>query len=423
MDVILQPGRLLAFKLDHLTDVKGAHASAPESERRQETAERPRDDTRTPPPRTAPSLASLAYLVRSRDSHERQASQRRGQLHHVRVVAARTARLASIARSVQRTLAECIRAEDKQSFAKLHNIFQDALEDCTRGARSPKSDTYHADPSTFLEQLPESTRKLLLEFVTALRYDGDFIADRLACLSHRELLSLLPGKPSVRSSESIFGPTSGMRSHLSTHLGYAADAQADLVTSSGFQSMLGSMMLSVQCLSEGISNEKSRILDVWSTACARLIASQQPGSEKVVPAVLEIWSSSCQWPGKDRLGQWILETLRGGSFLLEQPSKQSFKLRIQGRPDPPAEDELRIEDFYAQAADDLLDLLADSQGTSIIPDSVLEMSRAIWTKLQSSSSHQRAFPHFVLTRWLFSPFLLEAVFLPEVRARYSDKTR
>ncbi|KAI6957288.1 hypothetical protein KC329_g18026 [Hortaea werneckii] len=178
------------------------------------------------------------------------------------------------------------------------------------------------------------------------------------------------------------------------------------------------MILSIRDLSMPRAIEERRSLDLWSTVCARLIIEQKPGSEKLVPAVLDIWTSSCDWPGKTRIDLWIAETLRKGAFLMEQPSKQSFRIRVHGRPDSSADDEKKSEDFYSQATDALLDLLADPSDVSVIPNKALEMCRAIWTKLQTSPGHQRGFPHFILTRWLFSSFLVQVVTLPEVWLNY-----
>ncbi|RMX71249.1 hypothetical protein D0869_15826, partial [Hortaea werneckii] len=83
-----------------------------------------------------------------------------------------------------------------------------------------------------------------------------------------------------------------------------------------------------------------------------------------------------------------------------------------------ADDEKKSEEFYSQATDALLELLADPSNASVIPNKALEMCRAIWTKLQTSPGHQRGFPHFILTRWLFSSFLVQVVTLPEVWLNY-----
>ncbi|RMY78715.1 hypothetical protein D0863_00516 [Hortaea werneckii] len=255
MEMVMKPGGLFVLGLAHHTEGNPLESPLPERNSPLGNFMSPGVDNGPPAPRNAPSLTHVAHLLRSQRSHERQTLQREDHFHSLQVKAAGTFRLAHATHLLQKTLAECIRAEDKERF--------------------------------------------------------------------------------------------------------------------------------------------------------------KPGSEKLVPAVLDIWTSSRHWPGKTRIGLWIAETLHKGAFLLEQPSKQSFRIRVHGRPDSSADDEKKSEEFYSQATDALLELLADPSNASVIPNKALEMCRAIWTKLQTSPGHQRGFPHFILTRWLFSSFLVQVVTLPE----------
>ncbi|KAI7089454.1 hypothetical protein KC356_g2351 [Hortaea werneckii] len=260
MEMVMKPGGLFVLGLAHHTERNPSETPSPERNSLLGNPAFPGVDNDPPAPRKAPSLTHVAHILKSQRSHERQALQRDDHFHSLQVKAAGTYRLAHATHLVQKTLAECIRAEDKERF--------------------------------------------------------------------------------------------------------------------------------------------------------------KPGSEKLVPAVMDIWTSSCDWPGKTRIDLWISETLRKGAFLMEQPSKQSFRIRVHGRPDSSADDEKKSEDFYSQATDALLDLLADPSNVSVIPNKALEMCRAIWTKLRTSPGHQRGFPHFILTRWLFSSFLVQVVTLPEVWLNY-----
>ncbi|GAB1725245.1 hypothetical protein NU195Hw_g3996t1 [Hortaea werneckii] len=344
MEMVMKPGGLFVLGLAHHTERNPSETPSPERNSVLGNPSLPGVDNNPPTPRNAPSLTHVAHLLKSQRSHERQALQRDDHVHSLQVKAAGTSRLVHATHLLQKTLAECIRAEDKERF---------------------------------------------------------------------ELLALLPENLAARSSDSVFGSSTGSRSRVAAHLGYLADVQTDMLSSGSFSSTLETMILSVRDLSMPQAIEERRSLDLWSTVCARLIIEQKPGSEKLVPAVLDIWTSSCHWPGKTRIGLWIAETLRKGAFLVEQPSKQSFRIRVHGRPDSSANDEKRSEEFYSQATDALLELLADPSNVSVIPNKALEMCRAIWTKLQTSPGHQRGFPHFILTRWLFSSFLVQVVTLPE----------
>ncbi|TKA64964.1 hypothetical protein B0A55_09907, partial [Friedmanniomyces simplex] len=219
--------------------------------------------------------------------------------------------------------------------------------------------------------------------------------------------------PSPTESSWHYFPTEGPR-------GYVADKQTDSLSSLAFRSALETLVYSVSAYSGGSNVEDRRALDVWSTVCARLIAEQKPGSEKLVPAVLDLWAVSTAWPGKQRLELWLLQTLQRGAFLLEQPSKQSFRMRIQVRPEIPALEDVQAEAFYVDAVDQLLELLSDTSGVAVIPEPALRMCRAIWTKLPQDSGHQRGLSRFLLTRWLFSSFAMDAIVLPEAFGMLPD---
>ena len=368
-----------------------------------------------------PSLSHVAHTLRLQKYQRRHRQHLQSQLRALEVACTRTVRLTSIARVVQRILAECIRLEDKDSFATLFSAFQDVREGCHRLAtESAGSDGVEPVESldgscSFLDRLPEPSHVTVLNLLTAVRHNGDFIADRLATLNPKELGCLLPERATVRSTESIFGHANRPSSRTYAYPGPTIDGHAALMTSEAFGSPLETLIHCVSSVADGRLSNDSRALNVWSTVCARAIIGQSLGSEKLVPSLLDIWACASEWPGRHRLGLWIRQTLQKGSFLIEQPVKQPFRIRVEGRPETSAEDATRMDDFYSLASNELLDLIADPQGASVIPEPVLKMCRAIWTKLQPHPGLQRAFPHFVLTRWLFSSFFMEAVTLPEVR--------
>jgi hypothetical protein len=192
------------------------------------------------------------------------------------------------------------------------------------------------------------------------------------------------------------------------------DAQIDLLSTCSYTCALEALIFGPQSLSTSGLSSDTRAMDVWSTVCARLISKQKPGCERIVPAILDTWAASFPWPGKDRLETWVLETLNRGAFLLDQPSRHTFKARSEGRADISTEDELRTNAFYTQAVCDLLGLLADETGASLIPPGTLAMAQAIYENLSDAPGHQKGLPQFLVTRWLSSSFLVDAVTLPEV---------
>lgn len=360
-------------------------------------------------------LSEISQLLRLQKHHKRRCHQTEDHLHCLQIAAARTSRLVRLSRSVQHTLAECIRSEDKNSFVNLLHAFHDACDDALKASTPPDREFQSIRPATsFLGDLSPSSRTAVLELFSKIRYDGSFVANRLASLTPKELVALLPERTNARATESVFGGAPRINSRTSKPLGFVVDAQVDLLSTYGYSSPLETLIFASAGLSKNGSLEDDRMTDIWACVCAKLVADQKQGSERLIPAILDIWTSSMPWPGKDRLEVWILQTLQRGAFLLEQPTKPTFRARIEGRSDVSPEEEHRTELFYFRAVDSLLDLLGDQTGPSILPPGALRMCHAIWTKLSTSPGHQNAFPQFVLVRWLFSSFVSNAVTLPEV---------
>ena len=398
--------------IDHATGPRDASREPPEVPTPLE------DDVPSHVPITLPSLNDFTQLCQLEKYQTRECRQIQDRLYQAQNAAARASRLAQTARSVQRTLAECIKSEDKHSFLNLCNAFHDAL-DCTEApsgnnlARATESVRNVDYPNSFLDAIGTESRAVILDFIGKVRHNGNFVADRLAGLTHKELGSLLPEKGQPRSSESIFGSSPRTSSRTSRHLGFVADGQTELLASFEYGSPLETLIFSVRGDSDITLAGDPVATDLWSTVCAKLISEQKPGFERFVPAVINMWAMSSPWLGKERLSMWISQVLQDGMPLLEQPSKQTFRVRTQGQAETTAENEARIGQFLTNSVNSLLALLGDPKGASVLPEGALNMCQAISRKLQPSHHQQQAFPNFVLTRWLFSSFLLDAITLPE----------
>ncbi|KAK5166466.1 uncharacterized protein LTR77_008009 [Saxophila tyrrhenica] len=363
------------------------------------------------PQEPIPRLSDLAQLLRLGRYQRRKCLQLQHNLHCAYSEAARTSRLLLISRSVQRTLGQCIKAEDKHSFVNLLNAFHDSLSGGLLHSAGPVHATSKRDdgcvgyPACFLDRLPSSSRSQILDFICKVRHDGHFIADRLASLSHRELETILPEKGQAKSSDSIFGSSQRSSSRASRHLGFAADTQTDLLASLEFGSALETLVYAVRGLSSAPLYRDAEPTDVWSTVCANLILEQKHGSEKVVPAVIQLWAASSKWAGKDRLSNWMADLIQRGTPLLDQTQKQSFRVRSGIRTELDVQEDNRLEAFYQESVDSLLALLAASTDTGVLPEGALLLCQEICRKLEAHSTHKQAFPYFVLTRWLFLSFL------------------
>lgn len=375
---------------------------------------------REPPAERLFSLSRLSESLRFERDQRQQCIHLQDQLRKAHVVAARTARLLHVARSVQRTLGECIIAEDKHSFVNLYNAFQDAVSGCLDipAATDPSVLSGAKDainyPASFVDGLPDTSRATLLDFISKVKCDAGFIADHLGRLTPHELVKLLPGKGQSKSSESIFGGSSRTSSRTSRHLGFVADGQTELLTSLEYGSTLDALVHAPRGLSDVPLFRDSHTTGVWSSVCATLIKDQRQGSEKFVPALIDMWAASSPWRGKERLALWTSEILQKGSALLEQASRQSFRVRAGGLADQDTQDENRAEAFYSGSVVSFLTILADSDGPSVIPEGARMFCHAVCKKLEPFPSHRLAFANFVLIRWLSASFLTDAVTSPEV---------
>lgn len=190
------------------------------------------------------------------------------------------------------------------------------------------------------------------------------------------------------------------------------DSQTDQIAAFESGSPLEALICCTLDLHQELRHDRTA-REIWSRACGTLISAQKRGMEKVVPAIIDIWGSPSAWPGKAGLEVWLGSVLQDGAFILDCPSRQSFRVRVQGRPDPDAENESKVEAFFSRTVHSLLELLADADGPSLIPNGAIDFCRDICTHIPSFDQRD-AFCSFVLTRWLFNSFIVNALTLPEV---------
>ncbi|KAM3417880.1 hypothetical protein BST61_g6100 [Cercospora zeina] len=371
-----------------------------------------------------PCLSEITHLLRRQKYHKRRCLHAQEDLHRLQLATAKAARLRLTAHAVQRTLAECIRSEDKSSFANLLHAFQDVCEDAAKSSHPPVPGAIPAPVpakpfESFLNDISTASRNVVLDLLAKLRYDGHFLAERIAALTPKELHALLPERVVSRSSDSVFASSSTRTSRNSRPLGFAVDAQVDVLNAHAYGSPLEALIFAPGLPLLNDHTDRQRTTEVWATVCAKVITEQKPGSERLVPALLDIWSKFEPWLGKDRLETWMLQTLQRGAFVLEQPTKQTFRARVEGRPDVSAQDDARMEAFYAEAADSLLALFGDQHSPSVIPPGALSFCQAVSRKLRDSPQ-QRNLPSFILTRWLFNSFMMDLVNLPEAHMMTTD---
>ena len=371
-----------------------------------------------PPLTPLPDLNHISHLLSQAKYHRQRRVQTQRLFLRLQTATSRTQRLAIASRHVRRTLADCLRFEDKHSFAHLFNTFHLA---CDQSSCPPSAGTQDLEPALgsteslpgdFLDDISSSSLETTIQLLTRLRYDKSFVADRIALLSHRELTALLSDGTSARGVESVLGGSQRTSTRSAKPLGFVVDRVVDDISGGGFRSSLETLVHLHSSAGPGRS-DCARSTELWAHVAARVISDRKSGGDRLTSALLDIWSHRSDWPGKNRLRTWMLHTLQRGQFILDQPSRQSFRMRVHGQVDLSAEETARTEAFYKESVDQLLELLGDPCGPSVVPDAAVDLTTAIHLSLGARPDHQKDLPSFVTTRWLFGSFLMDLIILPE----------
>lgn len=345
------------------------------------------------------SLSALLDAIRLDVQQSRRARTQRVLLHKTHQAIARNGHLTSLTYQIRMTLVDCIRSEDKDSFATLYKAVKEASsQDPTPSALS---EDHGLD---WCARLTQGSRSALLAFLAKLRFNPTYLAARISSLSQKQLLALLPGSG---KAESVLGQTT---SRSTLPLGYAVDQLIDYISANTPVCVLDSIWNVVRT-----NEDIGQCQGIWANVCARLISEQKPGSEKVVVHLINRFSEAHPQPAYTVLEDWMTDTLDQGRFLLERP--RSFRQRIELNHDTRTDEVQRSETFFANAVSSLLEILGHGR---LFSQDTLNFSIKILDNLQGSPKHHRAYPAFVVTRWLALSYLPDLLCSPEVYGIMED---
>lgn len=367
------------------------------------------------------TLESLAHLVRLARYQKRKRLQTRTRLQRSLVASALSARLVHCEEAAHKILVEQFRAEDKKSFATLYNAVDDVQKSCDAMRRysllEPELDAkagcddrkWENAASSFLQEISDKSREVLLDFLTQIRTNPDFLSDRIASLTPQELLSLAGHHQ--EHNESVFPPHGRVRGNppmVRSHL-YVSGSVERLLS---FQrhDALSALIHTCFATSPGPgSPEDVRRTDIWATVCARLITENKAGAESFISSVLDVWATMRDWTGRNRMEWYLMRLLEDGAFLLEQAEDQAgTRIHVEPRN---AKDSIAADEFYDRAVNELYELVDDPE-VGMIPDGLLELGNAILRKLDAKRHHKTKF--MFVSIWLFNVFISNAIYHPEV---------
>ena len=377
-------------------------------------------------PTSATSLAELAHLIRLQGYQEQRKAQSRVRLHRWLVSSALSARLVHCGELAYRTLVDNFRSDDKKSFATLYNAVNDVRNSCdavrqhalleaelefgkSKSIKSDKAPSF----TTFLNQVPSKILDDLLDFVSEIRTNPDFLATRILSLSQQELASLTSFRQALDPIDSVMamqarGKTIGTQKP-------AAQGPSPVERLLSFQrhDPFAALVYTIFANSSGPdSAEDLRRTDAWATTCARLIMESKQGTEKFIKAVLDVYAGMREWPGKANLELYLMQVLQDGQFLLEKAEEQANRAGSQPV-NPSTKDTIAADEFFDSAVKRLFEVVDDDPSAGGIPEGVLEIGNAILRKLDETKNLRKGAQNFFVSRWLFSTFLLNAIIHPE----------
>jgi hypothetical protein len=372
------------------------------------------------------TLEELAHLVRLSTYQERKRTHSRVRLQRSLVSTALSARLARCGELAHRTLVDNFRADEKKSFASLYNAIHDVRNSCDatrkyallepdleKGRSHPDAGDDTGSLSTFMNEIPQRSRESLLNFLTQIRINPDYLASRIASLTPTELSALTAFHQGLEPIDSVLPfhtRSKGSASSIHRNSAHIPPTAVERLLSFQRHDPLSALIHTCFANSAGPDSvEDLRRTDVWATACARLITESKPGTDPFICSVLNVWTAMRDWSGRSNLEWYLMKILEDGAFLLEKAEDQAgTRVHVEPRS---AKDSIAADEFYEAAIQGLFEVV-DDPGAGGIPEGLIELGNAILRKLDPKRHNPTR--RFLVSKWLFSVFLLNAIIHPEV---------
>ncbi|KAF3900335.1 Chromatin assembly factor 1 subunit rlf2 [Trichophyton interdigitale] len=361
-------------------------------------------------------FAHQFYLQRYQESQRRASLLRISDLH---VSVHYSARLLRVAAVSHKGLVDSLRHGDKSAFASVYNAVHEIREVCESAVRRSILDhdplvgtgSVKGRPHTFLQRLSARSRAELLEILTLVRTDSQFLFECINNLTSSQLSALvnpvhsleISSPPDSRGRSQPSSSSSSFYKRGATH----SPAFKDYAFSFERTDPLFALLFNVYSTTlDPDSSEVQLRLDVWSSTCAKLISHGGSGMYTFVGHLLNIWSGLGEWKAKAKFEMYLMDILQNGAFLLESNSRHSD---MDGDAFDPMKTDV-AEQFFRTSVQALFEVLDDSDGG--FPAGSLEFGRAIIEKLGVSDTCRR-FLGYIFYQWFFGKFVHSAMCFPE----------
>ena len=321
------------------------------------------------------------------------------------------------------------KTDDQAGFAGLYDACEQLTVSCDISGRpvehSPlsigRNPTLAEDGKSrpYIQRLSIDHQEAILAFLTQIRTEPFFLADRISNMSSSELTALTSSYHPAGIDYSVLQN----HSHGKTQI-YSRDSQMMKLSrrmdnlhrfhnEDPFFAMLHGVF---DTSARPGSHECLRRTDIWSTVCAqnfvKAFTETRPGSDELAIATLDAFANFHDWPLKPKVETYLMRTLFEGSFLIDAPSKQpvefSEPIEMQN-----AKAAIAEADFFENSLTGLLDLLTKDGNGQAVPESALVFSHAVLRKIEDPKLRLRA-KRYIVCSWYFATFISSILVYPEV---------
>ena len=362
----------------------------------------------------------FAAQARLQQHHERRKRYLQARKRVLQKSIALSARLRRTSSWIQDGLVEISKHQDPKAFARVYSHTEDLVDSCyshwkyelneldtIQFANAEGMDAQ--GQQAFFEKLPAEAQVDLLDLLSSLRSNPQFLIDRLRSLP-RSQVSTLTSRPAWQFSDEIlktFSQDSNRsgsqrRRQLQTY----STTLEDYATTFERSSPLSFLLHNLYGYDVSSESFESRLrLYNWSSICAELLRSGSGSYDSLFGQLFESFSATQNWPAKTRIELFLTDVLQRGAFLINDHQMH------RGKPGFNPLDTEAARQFFDDAVLELYWTLADC-ASGCFPTGALALAQAILGKL-SSVRHQRGLRTHFFSEWYLAHFLKTAIMFPE----------
>ena len=381
------------------------------------------------------TLEELAHLVQMEAFAKGRAVSTRKDLQKQRLSCGLDKRLSGTLSIAYGDMIDQYKTDDQAGFAGLYEACEQLKATCVVPNEDPlnhgmdKGDEYgplsDVEGRTGIRRLPLHDQENILRFISSIRTEADFLADRISQLSSAELTALTSSYHPPGIDFSILQNHSHGKSQA-----FSRDSQMmklsrrmDNINWFHNQDPFFALLHSVFDSSAKVgSSEYSRRIAIWSATCARTMVDgfngSRPSSDEFVIASIDAFVDCREWALKPRVQVYIMDLLSKGAFLLDGRLRSSATFK---EPEETQNAKIAVAevDYFDKALFDLFDLLTVDGIERAVPQSALDFTRAILRRIEDPKLRLRA-QQFIVIRWYFATFVSSVLTYPEV-SHYSQR--